>query len=152
MAMGPLDNPQRPMEADAAGTGSGNGKGQIAQSTRQNTETNAETGEDAWDEKRLEEAMARLKDMHIQLRNLRTTIPRLLAPLTTKQPSPEALFREFSKSASTATQEVQQFRKLMAQEETGKVLEHARKSRSENPNDIKPWKATDHPDWLTRDE
>ena len=67
------------------------------------TETTA--GEDVWDEERLEKAMARLKEMHIQvclcsdrrcsntdvvlnqLRNLRTTVPRLLEPLTKKQPS-----------------------------------------------------------------
>ncbi|KAH8683214.1 hypothetical protein BGZ60DRAFT_214569 [Tricladium varicosporioides] len=105
-----------------------------------------------WDEEKLEEAMKRLKEMHIQLRNLRTTIPRLIAPLTTKQPSPESLFREFSKSTNTANQEVLQFRKLWGEEETQKVLERARKSRAENPNDIKPWRAIDHPNWLNRDE
>jgi hypothetical protein len=39
----------------------------------------------------------------------------------------------------------------MKDEETLTVLEQARKSRAENPNDIKPWRARDHPDWLTRD-
>ena len=61
--------------------------------------------EDEWNEERLEQAMKTLKEMHIQVRKsrahsrsffslyilqvrgLRTTIPRLLAPLTTKQPS-----------------------------------------------------------------
>jgi hypothetical protein len=65
-----------------------------------------EADEDVWDEERLDQAMKTLKEMHIQashiesthprqkltrfflkLRNLRTTIPRLIAPLTTKQPS-----------------------------------------------------------------
>lgn len=57
--------------------------------------------EGVWDEERLENAMETLKEMHIQvgygradkllpltnsqLRNLRTTIPRLIAPLTVKQ-------------------------------------------------------------------
>ena len=56
-----------------------------------------------WDEEGLEKAMKTLKEMHIQasfprnvlrsslthvqLRNLRSTIPRLMAPLSTKQPS-----------------------------------------------------------------
>jgi len=39
----------------------------------------------------------------------------------------------------------------MNDEESLKVLEQARKSRAENPNGIKPWKVTEHPDWATRD-
>jgi len=63
----------------------------------------------------------------------------------------ETLFREFSRSASTANKEVQEFRRLLNDEESNKVLEQARKSRAENPNGIKPWRVTEHPDWLTRD-
>jgi hypothetical protein len=63
----------------------------------------------------------------------------------------ETLFREFSQSASTANKEVQEFRRLLNDEESNKVLEQARKSRAENPNGIKPWRVTEHPDWLTRD-
>ncbi|PMD49183.1 uncharacterized protein K444DRAFT_622743 [Hyaloscypha bicolor E] len=107
-------------------------------------------GEDKWDEERLEKAMNTLKEMHIQLRGLRTAVPRLIAPLTTKQPSPETLYHEFRRSTSTANQELQQFWKLMNDEESLKVLEQARKSRAENPNGIKPWKVTEHPDWATR--
>ncbi|KAH9215703.1 hypothetical protein DL95DRAFT_435461 [Leptodontidium sp. 2 PMI_412] len=107
--------------------------------------------EEIWDEERLEKAMKTLKEMHIQLRGLRTTLPRLIAPLTTKQPSPEILFREFSKSANTANQEVQEFRRLMTAEDSKEVLEQAKKSRAENPKGIKPWMATEHPEWLKRD-
>jgi len=39
----------------------------------------------------------------------------------------------------------------MTDEESRKVLEHAKKSRAENPTGIKPWKVTEHPDWLARD-
>lgn len=63
----------------------------------------------------------------------------------------EILFREFSDTTRTANQEVLEFKKLMAEDETQKVLEQARKSRMANPNDIKPWRAMDHPDWLKRD-
>jgi hypothetical protein len=45
---------------------------------------------------------------------------------------------------------VQQFRQLMNNEESLKVLEQARKSRAERPNGIKPWKVTQDPDWATR--
>jgi hypothetical protein len=64
--------------------------------------------------------------------------------------SAETLYREFKRSTSTANQELQQFWKLMNDEESLKVLEQARKSRAENPNGIKPWKVTEHPDWATR--
>ncbi|CZS93719.1 uncharacterized protein RAG0_03874 [Rhynchosporium agropyri] len=107
--------------------------------------------EEIWDEERLEEAMKTLKDMHIQLRGLRTTVPRLIAPLTTKQPSPDTLFREFSQSANTANQEVQDFRRLMTADESIKVMDQAKKSHTENPKGIKTWKATEHPDWLKKD-
>lgn len=63
----------------------------------------------------------------------------------------EALFRDFSKAASMANQDVQAFRKVMAEQEGLQVLEQARKSRAERPKGIKSWKVCDHPDWLTRD-
>ncbi|KAG0648221.1 hypothetical protein D0Z07_5355 [Hyphodiscus hymeniophilus] len=109
------------------------------------------SGEDVWDEQRIEESLKVLKEMHIQLRGLRTTIPRLIAPLITKHSSPEKVFREFSASATTANQEVQEFRRLMNSQQGIEVMENARKSRAENPNGIKPWRVTEHPDWLKRD-
>ncbi|PQE22225.1 Ribosomal L34e protein [Rutstroemia sp. NJR-2017a WRK4] len=129
-----------------------------------------EADEDVWDEERLDQAMKTLKEMHIQashiestyprqkltrfplkLRNLRTTIPRLIAPLTTKQPSPDVLFTAFSTSARTANQEVHDFKRLMKDEQSVKIFEHAKKSRAENPHGIKPWRVTEHPDWLDGD-
>jgi hypothetical protein len=64
----------------------------------------------------------------------------------------EILLQEFTKSAKTANKEVQDFYRLMNSEESKTALEQARKSRAENPAGIKPWKVTDHPDWLTRDK
>ncbi|PBP16747.1 hypothetical protein BUE80_DR012601 [Diplocarpon rosae] len=107
--------------------------------------------EDVGEEEQLEQALKTLKEMHIQLRGLRTTIPRLIAPLTSKQPSPEALFRGFSDSANFANQEVQEFRRLMTDEKSVEVMEQARRSRAANPRGIKPWRVTEHSDWLTRD-
>jgi hypothetical protein len=63
----------------------------------------------------------------------------------------EALFRDFSESTRTANKEVSKFTTLMSDEETKKIFEQGRKSRIANPDDIKPWRAIDHPDWLTRD-
>ncbi|RFU24033.1 hypothetical protein B7463_g12303, partial [Scytalidium lignicola] len=111
---------------------------------------NGLNNEDVWDEQRLEDALKTLNEMYIQVRGLRTTITRLIAPLTSKQPSPEALFRGFSKSAVSANQEVQQFRRLMSDEESQRILEHAKQSRAANPDGIKPWLVTDHSDWLKR--
>ncbi|RDW70272.1 hypothetical protein BP5796_08669 [Coleophoma crateriformis] len=107
--------------------------------------------DDVWDEQKIEESLKTLKEMYIQLRDLRSTIPRLIAPLTTKQPSPETLFRSFSESASTATREVQAFRRLMTDERSTKILDHARQSRADNPKGIKPWRITDDPDWNHRE-
>ena len=64
----------------------------------------------------------------------------------------ENLFHQFSESTRTANKEVLDFKTLMSDEETKKVLEQARKSRAANPNNVKPWRAMDHPDWLTRDD
>jgi hypothetical protein len=64
----------------------------------------------------------------------------------------ETLLQEFTKSAKTANQEVQDFHRLMNSEQSKVVLEQARKSKADNPSGIKPWKVTDHPDWLTRDK
>ncbi|ESZ99348.1 hypothetical protein SBOR_0273 [Sclerotinia borealis F-4128] len=107
--------------------------------------------EEVWDEAKLEQAMKTLKEMHIQCRNLRSTIPRLLTPLATKQQSPEQLFSSFQQAATTSNKEVREFIRLMNDEESVKLFEHAKESRAENPHGIKPWRVTQHPDWLDRD-
>jgi hypothetical protein len=62
------------------------------------------------------------------------------------------MFIEFSASAKTASEEVRQFRELMTDAETLKVLEQAKKSRAARPANIKPWRVTEHPDWCIRDK
>ncbi|CAG8955228.1 hypothetical protein HYFRA_00007244 [Hymenoscyphus fraxineus] len=136
---------QRPVPGSNTST---NSNGQTGQQ-RAGPNTSGQAGE-VWDEERLEQGLERLKELHIQLRSLRTCIPRLLEPLTTKQPSPESLFREFTESTRVGTKEVQEFKHLMGDEETKKVFAQARKSRAENPDNIKPWRAMDHPDAFTR--
>ncbi|KAA8573021.1 hypothetical protein MFRU_027g00690 [Monilinia fructicola] len=107
--------------------------------------------EEVWDEAKLEQAMKTLKEMHIQCRNLRSTIPRLLAPLATKQQSPEQLYSSFQQAATTSNKEVREFTQLMKDKEGVELFEHAKRSRAENPHGIKPWRVTQHPDWLDRD-
>jgi hypothetical protein len=53
----------------------------------------------------------------------------------------------FVQACKDAKQEVQEFKDLMNEPETKKVLTHAKRSRAENPMGIVPWNATDHPNW-----
>lgn len=64
----------------------------------------------------------------------------------------ETLFRDFSMSASNAIREVNDFRNLMQDGETTKVMEQAKKSRAERPTGIKTWRVTEHPDWATKEK
>ncbi|KAG9241419.1 hypothetical protein BJ878DRAFT_545272 [Calycina marina] len=112
-----------------------------------------DTGNRIWDdEERIENALKVLKEMHIQVRQLRSVIPRFMAPLGKPQPSPEVLFLHFSASVSSAQQEILTFRHLVRDGETVEIFKRAKTSREEKPEGIKPWKVTEHPDWLTRDK
>ncbi|KAF9877920.1 hypothetical protein CkaCkLH20_04496 [Colletotrichum karsti] len=105
-------------------------------------------GNDAWDEEHLEQALNQLKLLHIQLRGLRTTIPRMMEPLSAQQPSPQAKFSAFMGSVAAAKKEVQDFQELRKSEDMTKIMDHATKRRQEEPNGIKAWRTTDHPDWM----
>ncbi|ROT42058.1 hypothetical protein SODALDRAFT_318822 [Sodiomyces alkalinus F11] len=111
----------------------------------------ASTNQGSWDEERLRDAMEHLKLLHIKLRDLRTTIPRMLQPLTEKQPSPEALFHSFSDSVNNSYKEVQEFTEMKKDAKTRQILEHAAQRRKEEPQGIKLWRSKDHPDWMTID-
>ncbi|KFY27374.1 hypothetical protein V493_03539 [Pseudogymnoascus sp. VKM F-4281 (FW-2241)] len=104
-----------------------------------------------WDGEHLQEAEKTLKEMYIQLRQLRSTIPNLVASLATKQPSPEILFQQLSEAAQVANSEVKQFRETMENPQSRQLFEHASQSRLKNPAGITPWRITDDPDWLKRD-
>ncbi|KFZ07923.1 hypothetical protein V502_09660 [Pseudogymnoascus sp. VKM F-4520 (FW-2644)] len=104
-----------------------------------------------WDGEHLQEAEKTLKEMYIQLRQLRSTIPNLVASLATKQASPEILFQQLSNAAMVANSEVKQFREIMENPQSRHLFEHASQSRSQNPAGITPWRITDDPNWLKRD-
>ncbi|TDZ18823.1 hypothetical protein Cob_v008229 [Colletotrichum orbiculare MAFF 240422] len=105
----------------------------------------------AWDEKRLEDALDQLKLLHIKLRGLRTTIPRMMEPLSVKQPSPQDTYVKFMQSVEGARQEIQDFKSHQRSAEITKIMDHATARRREEPHGIKAWRATDHPDWVTDD-
>lgn len=102
-----------------------------------------------WDEAQLEQALRRLKDLHIQMRNLRSTIPRMMEPMAITSSSPEAMFSTIRESTKAAYSEVREYKQLATDEESTKILERAKQSRKDNPKGIKPWRARDDPEWLT---
>ncbi|KAM7200230.1 hypothetical protein V8F33_003948 [Rhypophila sp. PSN 637] len=101
------------------------------------------------DEERLEDAMEHLKELHLQLRQLRSAIPRMLSPLYSKHPSPEAYFSAFNQSVADTRKEVQDFKEALTGEETNKILRHVAASRRAKPAGIKPWRYSDDPEWTT---
>ncbi|KAF4848642.1 hypothetical protein CGCSCA4_v004846 [Colletotrichum siamense] len=109
----------------------------------------SEPGNEAWDEERLEQSLNQLKLLHTQLRGLRTTIPRMMDPLSAHQPTPKDKFASFIKSVEGARKEVQDFQDLRKSEEMTKIMNHASQRRREEPKGVKPWRATEHPDWTT---
>ncbi|EFQ25254.1 hypothetical protein CGRA01v4_06396 [Colletotrichum graminicola] len=109
-------------------------------------ETGAQ-GSEAWDEERLELALDQLKLLHIKLRGLRTTIPIMLEPLSTKHSSPQVEFDSFMESVATAKRKVQDFQDLRKSDEMTKIMDHVAQRRKEEPNGIKAWRTIDHPEW-----
>ncbi|KAI9673434.1 MAG: hypothetical protein M1817_002896 [Caeruleum heppii] len=93
-------------------------------------------------------AEQRLKELHIQLREMRATIPNMVRPLITHHDSPVQLYQTFADAATTATREVTAFTQIMHDDQTKAVLDRAATSRKEKPGPIKPWRAAEHPDWL----
>ncbi|CAK7244645.1 MAG: hypothetical protein STHCBS139747_006189 [Sporothrix thermara] len=103
-----------------------------------------------WDEEQLEAALEKLKEAHLKLRSLRSTIPRMVQPLTSEPPPPpEILHAKAQASLFAAMQEVKSFRETITSEGFKKVTEHATMSRRRNGKNIKPWKARDEPEWAS---
>ncbi|KAI9828037.1 MAG: hypothetical protein M1832_003564 [Thelocarpon impressellum] len=101
------------------------------------------------DEARLEAALEELKEMHIRLRELRTTIPDLVRPLTTPASSPEELFASFGAAAQTATGDVRSFIEYMRAPTARATLDRAAASRAQD-GAVKAWRVTEEPGWLVR--
>ncbi|KAH6653925.1 hypothetical protein BKA67DRAFT_563653 [Truncatella angustata] len=107
---------------------------------------------DEWSEEQIQDALEQLKMLHIKCRELRTTVPRMLEPLTSRQTTQQDALVSFRKSVENAANEMQDFKTLYNSDETSKVFGQAKKSRQAQPKDIKAWRARDHPDWLDMKE
>ncbi|MCJ1343320.1 hypothetical protein MMC31_001513 [Peltigera leucophlebia] len=108
----------------------------------------AQASEPEWTEDKLVSSLARLKEMHIQLRHLRGTIPRMMGPLREQHPSPEQFYSNFAKATTRAHEDMIAFQNLMQDPRNQAILDQAKKSRRENPDGITVWRVTDHPNWL----
>lgn len=104
-------------------------------------------------EKELDEAsimssLARLQEVHISLRNLRDTIPKVMDSVLVDPLSPDQLHSNFSQAANGAAQAIKHFTQLMEDSGTKEVMERAKESRTENGEGITGWKVIEHEDWL----
>lgn len=99
-----------------------------------------------WDEAEIEKALKRLGELHHQMRNLRSTVPRTMEPLSALS-SPQKAFEALHESTTSACSEIREYKQAATSEEASKVFERAKQSRKDNPKGIKPWRARDDPDW-----
>ena len=115
------------------------------------------------DEEQLQEKLDYLCDLHIQLRGLRTAIPRMIAPLCTKQPSrtslacllrsfadpasAQVLFGSFTQAVQESQAQLSDFKETISSDKSQEVFRYTSDSRRANPNGIKPWRARDDPNW-----
>ncbi|KAK4200532.1 hypothetical protein QBC40DRAFT_279838 [Triangularia verruculosa] len=103
------------------------------------------------EEERLEDALYQLNQLHLQLRRLRSALPRMLEPLNTKQPSPEAMYAAFMQSVESTTKELGSFRDALTSQEIRAIMAKANASQKKDPKGIKPWRAMDDPFWADPD-
>ncbi|KAL9613663.1 MAG: hypothetical protein Q9167_001792 [Letrouitia subvulpina] len=101
-----------------------------------------------WDDSKIMSSLARLQEMHAQLRHLRDTFPRLVDPMLVQQSSPENLYATFSSSVGTTTTDVKNFTRLINDARSRDILKRAKESRAENSDSIIGWDPTEHEDWL----
>ncbi|KAK3944225.1 hypothetical protein QBC46DRAFT_350639 [Diplogelasinospora grovesii] len=100
------------------------------------------------EEEALEDAVAHLTELHLQLRRLRSALPRMFRPLTTEHPTPKAMVASFMESVQDTNKELSDFKQAYTSEESKKIFQKASESRRANPKGIKPWRARDDPDWI----
>lgn len=84
------------------------------------------TGE--WDEGRYQEALSQLEQLQQQLDDLRLTIPRIVAPLTTPHTRSTAFYAHFKQAAVGATVGLKAFRSRWQSPEIQSIFEHAKRS------------------------
>ncbi|KAL6718416.1 hypothetical protein ACLMJK_004505 [Lecanora helva] len=100
------------------------------------------------DEVSIAASLTRLQEMHVALRNLRETIPRIMDSVLLDPPEPEQLHTQFAQAARTAALDIKSFAQIMEDPHTKEVLEKAKESKAKNAEDITNWLVTEHEDWL----
>ncbi|MCJ1431092.1 hypothetical protein MMC27_000442 [Xylographa pallens] len=109
-----------------------------------------EAPEEEWDEERINSSLSLLQEMHIQLRNLRQTIPSLMQIMHVEHHSPEALYIDISQTAIRSIARIQSLTSLVKDSRSQEVFVRANESRTKNEEGITGWLVTQHPDWLDR--
>jgi hypothetical protein len=109
-------------------------------------------------------------DFEMQLRQLRSAVPRMLEPLKTKHPSrsslprlgcgsqqtnenppAQAAFAAFKQAVEQTNKDIASFQEATLGLQTDGTLARARASQK-NPKGLKHWRASDHPDWASPDQ
>ncbi|MCJ1472740.1 hypothetical protein MMC13_001389 [Lambiella insularis] len=103
-----------------------------------------------WDEARINSSLAHLQEMHIQLRQLRETIPSLMQTIHSDYRSPEDLYAAISQAAVAAVSGIKGFATLVREAKSQEILVKASESRVKNNEGVVDWLVTQHPDWLDR--
>ncbi|KAK4186633.1 hypothetical protein QBC35DRAFT_265480 [Podospora australis] len=108
-----------------------------------------QTGKDGQsaEEEKLEDALHHLNKLHLQLRQLRSAPIRMLEPLTTKQPTPEAMYATFTQSVENTHKELASFRDSLNHAETRAVFLRVSDSQKRDCKNLKQWRARDDPNW-----
>lgn len=75
-------------------------------------------------------------------------MPQLVDPLLAQHGSPRELYSSYSRNALETAKAIKSFAKLMQEPGSQETLKRAKDSRVENPEEIRPWMVTEHPDWL----
>lgn len=105
----------------------------------------------------------------MQLRRLRSALPRMLEPLMVKQPSrkssgrsnqattakltttpAQAAYAAYMQSVESTHKEVSSFQEAILRLQTDGVLNRARTGQK-NLKGLKQWRASEHPDWADSD-
>ncbi|QBZ59677.1 hypothetical protein PoMZ_04640 [Pyricularia oryzae] len=112
---------------------------QLARLNGAPTAASVPAGDDTWDE------------ANHQLRRLRATIPRMIAPATENVVNPAELFPALQQSMASGVKDVKDFKDSMSSRETNKIISRAYQSRQKNPLQIKPWRPKDDSNWAQMD-
>lgn len=73
---------------------------------------------------------------------------RVLHPMLMAQSSPVTFYSQFLQVATKTAKEIQDFTTMIEGDRSQEVLKKAKRRRSENPEGIRGWLVTEHPDWL----